>query len=251
MMNVWLASPWQIVLSAAIPVAIALILFVIEKHGPLARPIQASTGLVAPYFTSVAIIFGLFAALLANDAWQKDNRARAAVQAEADALHFIAHLSRATGIQDAVLPDLRAYIAAASAEDPYSANIETSRGVTGQAFQKILTTIVGAPGIEPIVRDSLLAGARDLLRAHDDRLHLATDEAALLKWLSIIVLGAITQIALLLVHVTNRRAHRIAVGLFTVAFGFCLVVVAIFDTPFETVLADQPRKTLSLVLRSL
>lgn len=61
MTHAWLAAPWQIALSAVVPVAMALLLFLAERHGPLAKPIQASTGLVASYFSSVAIIFGLFA----------------------------------------------------------------------------------------------------------------------------------------------------------------------------------------------
>lgn len=250
-MSEWLASPWQIVLSAAVPVAMASLLFLLERHGPLAKPIQESKGLVGPYFSSVAVVFGLFAALLASDAWRKDTAARAAVEAEADALQLIAHEARAAGIEAEVLPELKAYIAAASDEDPYSAQIETARGKTGRAYEGLLTTLVQDPTLNGPARSMLLRSARDLLRAHDDRLHLATDATALMKWISIIVFGAITQVALLLVHVGNRRAQRVAVGLFTVAFSFCLIVVAIFDTPFETILANEPAATLGVVLKYL
>jgi len=36
-----------------------------------------------------------------------------------------------------------------------------------------------------------------------------------------------------------------------VAFSFCLIVVAIFDNPFETILADEPGATLGAVLGTL
>jgi hypothetical protein len=250
-MSDWLSSPLQIALSAIMPVAMALLLFAVESRGPMAPAIQASKGLVAPYFTSVAIVFGLFAALLANDAWQKDNAARYIVQAEADSVHLIAQLARAGGIETVVLPKLKAYVDAASAEDPYSASIGASRGKTGKAYQELLASLTQTSGVDATTRTAMLGGARDLLRAHDDRLYLANDITAPIKWLSILVFGGITQIALLLVHVGNRRALRIAVSLFTVAFSFCLVVVAIFDSPFETILSDEPGATLGLVLKSL
>lgn len=250
-MDLWLSSPVQIGLSAAVPVAIALLLILLAWRGPLARAIENSSGLVGPYFGSVGVIFGLFAALLASDAWQKDSSARAAVRAEGDALSAIAQISHATGLDQILLPKIRAYVDTASSEDPYSAQIAVHRGRTGEAYQALLAVLIQAKDLDPVVRASLLGAARDLLRAHDERLHLANDETALFKWLSIIIFGAITQIALLLVHVGNRRAQNIAVGLFTVAFSFCLVVVAIFDAPFETVLSDEPRATLSTVLKTL
>ena len=52
-------------------------------------------------------------------------------------------------------------------------------------------------------------------------------------------------------HIGNRRALRVSVGLFTVAFTFCLVVIAIFDTPFELALANEPGATLSRTIEGL
>jgi hypothetical protein len=44
---------------------------------------------------------------------------------------------------------------------------------------------------------------------------------------------------------------RIAVALFTVAFSFCLLVVACFDAPFEVVLRHEPEKTMREALEKL
>ncbi len=247
----FLASSWELVISAFMPVVMALGLFALEAKGPLAATIRSGRGLVAPYFTVVSIIFGLFAALLVSDVWQKCNEARHAVEAEGDAVHLIAHLARANGIEAMAMPRLRAYVQAASAEDPYSAAIDARRGETGKAYQELLTALTTVVGIEPPMRGALLGAARELLQAHDKRLHLANDVTAPIKWLALLVFGGITQIALMLVHVDNRRPMRVAVGLFTVAFSFCLVVVAIFDAPFEIVLSDEPGATLRLVLKGL
>ena len=74
------ASNWQIALSALLPILVCVVLYWLEARGPLSAAIRKSHGLVGPYFTSVSILFGLFAALLANDVWQKANEATRAVQ---------------------------------------------------------------------------------------------------------------------------------------------------------------------------
>ena len=250
-MAAFLASAWEIGLSAGLPVAVALVIFLVEARGPLASPIRASRGIVAPYFASVSILFGLFAALLVSDVWQKTNAAKQAVQAEADTVLVLAHLARASDLGAAVIPRLKAYAMAASAENPYSAGIAGTRNETGKAYLELLTTISQAHGLDSAARTAMLTTTRELLRAHDDRLNLANDVTAPIKWFAILVFGAITQIALLLVHVDNRRAMRVAVGLFTVAFSFCLVIVAIFDAPFDIVLAGEPRASLKIALDRL
>lgn len=247
----FLASALEIGLSAALPVAVALVIFAVEARGPLAPRIRASRGIVAPYFTSVSILFGLFAALLVSDVWQKTNAAKDAVQVESDTVLVLAHLARANGIDALVIPRLKAYAIAAGAEDPYSTGIAGTRNETGKAYLDLLTTLSQAYGLDGQVRGAMLTAARELLRAHDERLSLANDVTAPIKWFAILVFGAITQIALLLVHVDNRRAMRVAVGLFTIAFSFCLVVVAIFDAPFDIVLAGEPRASLKLALDGL
>ena len=73
---------WEIALSLIIPSLVGVLICALEVRGPLASSIQAATGLVAAYLTSIAVLFGLFAALLANDVWDKDTVARKLVQAE-------------------------------------------------------------------------------------------------------------------------------------------------------------------------
>jgi hypothetical protein len=247
----FLASAWEIGLSAALPVVVALAIFLAAARGPLAPHIRACAGIVGPYFASVSILFGLFAALLVNEVWQRADEAKRAVQIESDAVQMLAHFARANGIDTIVIPQLKAYVVAASAEDPYAATITASRSETGKAYLELLTTLSQAHFLDAPARGAMLTATRDLLRAHDERLYLANDITAPIKWLAILVFGAITQIALLLVHVDKPHAMRVAVGLFTIAFAFCLVIVAIFDAPFEIVLAGEPGTSLRLALDRL
>lgn len=71
-------STWQIVLSIVTPAAVALLICRLESRGPLAPPLQRTTGVVAPSRQSP---FGLFAALLMSD-----NAARQSVAIEDDSV---------------------------------------------------------------------------------------------------------------------------------------------------------------------
>jgi hypothetical protein len=245
----WLGpSAWQITLSVATPIAVALILFAFEARGPLAPVLQKPLGLVAGYFTSVAILFGLMSALLMNDVWQKDNAARQSVQAEDDALRALFQLARTNELPE-LNPLLRAYAAAAAKENPWSRAAPDARQQTDRAYEAIVSSVSRAHGLESTTRSFILATAVEMRRARDRRLYVADDETVGIKWLSMIVLGALTQIAILLVHTGERRAVRVSVSLFTVAFAFCLVIVAIFDTPFEMTLASEPGRTFVQTLK--
>lgn len=226
----------------------ALLIFTAEEHGPLA---QSSKGVVAPSFSSIAIVFGLFAALLASDAWQKDTVARRTVHDEANAARIVAQFSRAAGVDASVLPKLKAYLEASRAEEAYAPTIAAARAKTEKAFEELLAMLVQAPDLDVVARASMIKDARDMMKAHDDRSYLADDFTAPIKWLAIVIFGALTQIALLLVHIGQRRAMRVAVSLFTVAFSSCLIVMAIFDSPFDKILSDEPRTSLGAVLKTL
>lgn len=244
-------SGWDIVLSLLTPLAVALLILILEKRGPLAPALQRTTGLVGPYFTSIAILFGLFTALLMNDVWRKDNAAWQSVQAEDDALRAILQLARANDIEAELAPQIKAYVAAASRENPYSKATATARDDTDRAYEALLRQAIHVPDLDGPTRTTLLATFGELRRERDQRLFLADDETVGIKWVSILVLGALTQIAIMLVHIGNRRAIRVSVGLFTVAFTFCLVMVAVFDTPFELLLSNEPGRTLNQTIADL
>ncbi len=244
-------SNWHIFLSVVTPTVVGFLICLLERKGPLALSLQRPIGLVAPYFTVISILFGLVAALLMSDVWQKDTAAHQSIQAEDDAMRAILAMARINRIEATVVPDLKAYAAAAGKESPYSRAGKTARDDTDRAYQALLGTLSNAGDLDAPVKANLLATANEMRHARDRRLYLADDETAPIKWLSALVLGALTQIALLLVHTGNRRATRVGIALFTVAFTFCLVIIALFDQPFELVLSNEPGATLSRTLAGL
>jgi hypothetical protein len=67
-------------------------------HLSPARPFFASCiGIAGPFFASVAVLFSLFAAFLANDVQHQNAEAKAAVFSEADGIRTILRLAEALG----------------------------------------------------------------------------------------------------------------------------------------------------------
>jgi hypothetical protein len=248
----WLAfSAWQIVLSVVTPTLVAVLTCLAEVRGPLAKPLQATTGIVPPYFTGIALLFALVSAQMIGEVWQKDSAARRSVQAEDDAVRAILHLGRVQGIEAQLLPAVSAYVAAASRENPFSVVGSKPRQATDRAYEALQATLVAAPSLTESARTALIATGVELRLARDQRLYIADDQTGAIKWASVLVLGALTQIAIMLVHIGNRRAIRVTVGYFTVAFTFCLALIAAFDSPFEVALAAEPGATLNYTLKAL
>lgn len=248
----WLTfSPWQIVLSVVTPTLVALLVCLVETRGPLAAPLQKTTGIVAPYFTGIALLFALVTAQMLTEVWQKDNAARLSVQAEDDAIRALLHLARVHGLEAALAPPIKAYIAAASRENPFSRVGSKPRQATDRAYEALQGVLAAAPGLADPARGVLLATGVELRRARDRRLYHADDQTAPIKWASVLVLGGLTQVAIMLVHIGHRRALRVAVGFFTVAFVFCLVLIAVFDAPFEVALVHEPGATLNNTAKTL
>ena len=252
MSQLGLGIGWQLALAFAIPILLAIIILAAETRGPLAAPIQSCKGVVTPYFNAVAILFGLYAALLASDAWEKDVHARHLISDETNAAQLIAHTANAMDVETTVVPKLKAYLESSSTEMDRGTMIAAGRARTEQAFAELVTTIVREPRLDPSSRALLVGVARDMMKARDDRAHLADDGTLPIKRLAMVLFGALTQIALMLVHVGGpRRAMRVSVGLFTVAFSVCLAFAAVFDSPFQNFIPHEPRASLSKVLKSL
>ncbi|MBY0321691.1 MAG: hypothetical protein K2X72_23415 [Reyranella sp.] len=84
MIGGWLSPARELALSAIVPAVLAILILSAEQHGRLAWSIQACKGVVAAFVPAIAVVFGLFAALLASDAWQKDTLARRILNDEVD-----------------------------------------------------------------------------------------------------------------------------------------------------------------------
>ncbi|HEY0419847.1 MAG TPA: hypothetical protein VGC80_10040 [Acetobacteraceae bacterium] len=207
---------------------------------PWSAAMRGLTGVVAPYFSSTAVLFALLTGFLASDVGLRNRMAWQAIVAESGAASTLEALSRASGSELAgVRNALQTYLATVINDElPLMAKEQTS-DKTSEALAALLRAIaapaVGAQAGAP-VQNLLLATAARISSSRSDRLALASDQTSQFKWLTVLSLGVLTQIALALVHLERLRAHIAAQTVFSVAAIVVLTLLAIQEQPFSGVM---------------
>ena len=239
MIELWLRSG-----TAGIIVVPFVLLYLIAAgivwltHESPARPFFASCiGIAGPFFASVAVLFSLFAAFLANDVQHRNAEAEAAVFREADGLRTIMRLGEALGpagnparaaalgYADAVLtkewPEMQKF--GAVTED-----LGALRSLTLALLTPELTTAAPAA-----VHQAMLDGLIQVRQSRLIRLTLTAGISNPMNWLAVLVLGVLIQIAVAVVQLERMRPQALALFVFTTAFAATVVLVGLSERPFS------------------
>lgn len=239
MIRYWLdlSVPGVFLSLIALYFGMALLLAAVVFLSPLRKRLHPVYGVVAPFFGAVSILFALLAGFLGNDISDRNREAYRTVQAEAGALRNIYTLSVASASDmRAIRAALKAYTTSVVADEwPAMAELHPS-AKTEAAYDNLLREIS-----EPsIARDSgaavhaaLLGSALKVGAARNERLALASDHTNDLKWLVVIVLGLLTQVAIAAVHLERPGAFIASLAIFSCAVIVVLGVLALQEYPFD------------------
>jgi hypothetical protein len=207
-------------------------------HKSPARPYFAScVGIPGPFFASVAVMFGLFAAFLANDVQRRDAEAQAAVLHEADGVRTILRLSEAMG--EAGTPVKAAAVGYAQSVLDEELPAMRQRGAVTEDLDAVRNLILAvmAPAMTasapPAAHEAMVGGLIDIRQARLARVTLAGGESAALNWLAVIVLGVLTQFAVAVVQLDKMRPQALALFVFTTAFAATVVLIGLGERPFS------------------
>jgi hypothetical protein len=239
MINAWLDLPAFGIFATLclLYFGVAFALYALAFRSRLGTPIKSVGGLVAPFFSSVALLFGLLTGFLASDVGDRSRQAVRAVQAESGELRNIYTLSVASASDMAeIRVALKAFVNSEVHEEwPAIMNGETSPR-TDAAYDNLLRE-VSDPTItrdaSGAVHAALLAAAVRAGTARNDRLSLSGDRTNELKWISVLLLGIITQIALMLVHLDKPRAMLTSLIVFATGAIVALGLIAMQEHPFH------------------
>jgi len=218
---------------------------------PLRTWTQAYTGVVAPFFTAVSILFALQLGFLGQDVGDRNRQAVLAVDTEAHALREVQALSLAAVADMAKLREtLRAYLESVLRDEwPIMSTLGAAEH-TETAFATMLRE-AAAPGIAgeagPALHSALLAALGRAGQARSNRLTLAADHTNELKWLAVLLLGLITLLAIALVHLDKPRAMAASLVVFSAAAIVAIGLVAIQEWPFDGPMQVQPRALRALL----
>jgi len=246
MLNNWFDLPLGLLfIVVAIPyVLAAAIIYWSSQCRPFRGKVQTLSGVVAPFFASVGLLFGLLTGFLANDISDRNRQAARALLTEADGLHTVQTLSIASATDMSAIRDALHAYAESVLKDEWPRMADDGRAVkTELAFTELLKQ-VSDPAIArtagQAVHTALLNGVARIGSARTDRLALSDDRTNKYKWLTVFVLGIITQVALGLVHLDKPRAQVTALTVFSFAVIVTLTLIATQEHPFAGAVQVSP-----------
>ena len=238
MIRTWLDLPAAGIFASLVVLyfGMTLLLTVIAFCRPFRRQVQTLTGIVAPFFGSVAILFALLVGFLASDVGDRNRHAYRAVQAETGEIHNIYTLSLASASDmRSIRTALKAYIGSVVSEEWPAISDGRLSPQTDAIYDNLLREV----SVPSIARDSgnavhaaLLNATIRLGTARNDRLALASDHTNDLKWIVVILLGLFTQLAIALVHLDRIRAFIVSLVVFSGAAVVTLGIIALQEYPF-------------------
>jgi Protein of unknown function (DUF4239) len=237
MFDLWLRSGTVgiIVIPFVLLYVLAALIVWITHKSP-ARPYFAScVGIPGPFFASVAILFGLFAAFLANDVQRRNAEAQAAVFREADGVRTILRLSE--GLGQAAEPLRAAAVSYAQSVLSEELPAMRQRGDIGDdlgALRNLGLAVLASSftaSATPAVQNAILGGLVAVRHARLERLTLAGNASAPLN--ATIMLGVLTQIAVAVVQLDKIRPQALALFVFTTAFATTVALIGLDERPFS------------------
>lgn len=248
MIDLWLDQPdWITIGVLGLAFSLSGALFCCLSFLPAFRHQTASfQGVVGPFFTSSGALFALMTAFLGSSVYDAASTANETVMRERQGAIEIIDLARALRPHPAItrLPDLtRAYLHAVI---EHEWNVRTNRlgsPITEQAYAQLLAEIAGAEVAQAgggTMQAALLRAAQDIHAARLTRLSLQAPRGDGLRWVTVLLLGLLTQASIAVVHLDRLRSQILALTLSTLATVITLGLIAITERPFDGALGVSP-----------
>ena len=201
-----------------------------------------SPGMLPP----LGIIFGLFVAFVASQVWSDTDRARAAVNTEANSLSTVIFLAASfPGEPELHMRELtRRHIGEVVAvEWPKMAQGTGSFMVTPMALAEELQFILAVrPQSEgqATAQRQIVAALEGAMEARRQRIAVSRSRVNWVKWTALIVQAICTLIAIAMVHIDNRGAAAISLWIFATGVAVSILLIASHDRPFHGELSVKP-----------
>ena len=203
---------------------------------------SVSSGLLPP----MGLVFGLLVGFLAAQVWSDVGQAQTAVDHEASALRSVVLLDASfPGAPETRLNTLlRAHIKeVVEREWPAMARENATLTVVpvslGEALQVSLALTPHSEG-QKVAQREIVAALETALDARRQRIIVSESRITWAKWAGVALLGALTLLAIAIVHSASRGATAIAMSIFASAVAVCLVLIASQDRPFAGPFAVKP-----------
>jgi hypothetical protein len=229
------ASHWYVFgpLFLAFNVGLGLFFVWVAEFSPASGFWQRCSGVASPVIGTLALMFGLYSAFLANDVWAMHDKARAAVLREEAALRVLLRVAESAGAQGENLRALVGDYARESTAPDWMNQLDrpATLGIIRSLLHEGLFGAVAKAG--PLVQRTTIDAMMDVRAGHLDRVALATATAGEGKWSAVFLFGVLTQITMVAIHLGKARAGALAVTLFSIAMTISMMIILQFSQPFH------------------
>jgi hypothetical protein len=229
------ASNWYVFgpLFLAFNICLGLFFVWIAEYSPAAGFWQRCSGVASPVIGTLALMFGLYSAFLANDVWAMHDKARSAVLREEAAIRVLLRVAESAGPQGQHLRELVGDYARASTAGDWMNQLDhpASIAVIRSLLHEGLFGPIAKAG--PEVQRTAMGALMELRAGHLDRVALATATAGEGKWSAVFMFGVLTQITMVAIHLGRARASALAVTLFSIGMTISMLIILQFSQPFH------------------
>jgi hypothetical protein len=207
---------------------------------------------------TVALLFGLFAAFLANDIWVRNQIARQAVIDEGDAIRNLARLSEGQDPKyTIVLRDALVEYAKVVIEQDWPLMAQGKRSLELLSRVRTISNLIvsGPVGKDagPVVQSKMLDAFVQLREKRQVRVIIAESRSFTIKWHAMILFGVLTQLAIAITHIDRPKPMLLAQLVFGLALSTCLSILLMNEFPFSAlnpILSDPLRTAMASLFRS-
>lgn len=235
----WLNFPFWLTIPATLLVWLATGagLWGVFQHRRLLPFWQKCTCIVPPYVSIFAALFGLSVGFMGADIWQRIERAQQAALQETNQLNYLLRLAEVVGpTGQPVIAPICAYAKAVIQEEwPVMLLSGKASPVAESALDRLLSLLTASASTAPIdatVRREMLNTVSQVRKYRTDRIQLSSNYSHFGKWVMVLFLGFMTQVAIGMVHLDKPYARAVTLFVFTVAMAVVLILLAGMDQPF-------------------
>ena len=188
-------------------------------------------GIAGPFFASVAVLFGLFSAFLANDVQHWKTDLKNAVFREADGIRTILRLAEALGPTGVPITKATVDYAQSVISNEWQAMWHRDGSSEDLEALRNLILAVPSPGLTNALptaaHQAMLDGLVEMRQGRLARLTLAAGMTDNLNWSAMLVLGVLTQVAVAVVQLDRLRPQALALFVFTTAFAATMALIGL------------------------
>lgn len=255
MLEIWLNQPvWLMVVMLSAFFLAGIVIVQSLSFAPGLRDVaQRFAGVVPPFLGASATLLALLTGFVANDTWDRQRQAERVVQSEADNALAVYDLSIAAAPDmSAIRKALGAYLRSVIDDEwPRMADAGSSARTDqalGALLQQVARPQIAAEAGAP-TQAALLTSVLRMRSDRGTRLSLDQSHTDDTKWLTLLILGLLTQAGIGIVHLDRRRAQLAALLLFSTGLVSTLSLIAVHEWPFDGPTAIRPTALVSAAER--